>query len=47
MPKKLEEALKRRAAELGYKPKTDRYNRYVYGTLARVEAERKGSQHGE
>lgn len=35
MPKKLEEALKRRAAQLGYEPGSERYKRYVYGALAK------------
>lgn len=37
MPKKIEEALKRSALAHGYKPKTERYNRYVYGTLAKIK----------
>ena len=37
MPKRLEEALKSRAAQQGFKKGTDRYNRYVYGTIERVE----------
>ncbi len=37
MPKRLEEALKRRAVQLGMKPKTDRYNRYVYGTIEKYQ----------
>lgn len=42
MPKKLEEALKRRAAQQGFKKGTDRYDRYVYGTLSKVEKAKKG-----
>lgn len=42
MPKKIEDALKRRAKELGYKPGTDRYDRYVYGTLAKLKEKRGG-----
>lgn len=37
MPKKLEEALKRQAVQKGFKPGSDKYNRYVYGTLQRVK----------
>jgi len=38
VPKKLEEALKARARKLGFKG--ERFRRYVYGTLQKVEARR-------
>jgi hypothetical protein len=41
MPKKLEEALKRSARARGFRPGSDRYNRYVYGTLAKVKKAKK------
>lgn len=41
MPKHLEEALKRRAAQHGFERGSDRYNRYVYGTLEMIEKNRK------
>ena len=41
MPKKLEEALRRSARAKGIRPGTERYNRYVYGTMASVKKERK------
>lgn len=37
MPKKLERALKAAAKRHGYRPGTERYNRYVYGTMKKVE----------
>ena len=37
MPKKLEEALKRRASQLGYEKGSKRYQRYVYGAMQRIE----------
>ena len=43
MPKTVEEALKRRARQLGYKPGSDRYNRYVYGSLEKLASQKKGS----
>jgi hypothetical protein len=43
----LELALKRRAAQLGYEKGTDRYDRYVYGTLKKVEKARKDARNGE
>lgn len=39
MPKKLENKLKREARAKGYTGQ--RFNRYVYGTIARVEAQKK------
>lgn len=33
MPKKMEESLKKSAKKKGFKPGSDRFNRYVYGTL--------------
>lgn len=39
MPKKIEKSLMRRAAELNLKGK--RKDAYVYGTLAKVEKQRK------
>lgn len=41
MPKKIEDALKRRAVQKGFKPGSDRYDRYVYGTLAKIKESRK------
>lgn len=42
MPKRIEEALKRRANQLGYEKGTERYKRYVYGTLEKIEQMKKG-----
>ncbi len=36
-PKEMEDALKKGAQEKGFKPGGERYNRYVYGTLAKHE----------
>ena len=43
MPRKIEEALKRSARARGYEPGTDKYRRYVYGTLTRIKAGRKAN----
>lgn len=37
MPKKMEEALKRAARAKGFEPDSDRYRRYVYGTLQKIK----------
>jgi hypothetical protein len=39
MPKKVEKSLMRRAAEMGLKG--ERKDAYVYGTLAKIEKQRK------
>lgn len=41
MPAKIERALERAAEAKGFKKGSDRYNRYVHGTLARLEIERR------
>jgi hypothetical protein len=33
MPKKMHDALAREAKKKGYKPGSEAYNRYVYGTM--------------
>ncbi len=35
MPKKMHEALAKSAKKKGYKPGTERYNRYVYGAMVK------------
>ena len=42
MPKRLEEALKRSARKQGIEEGSERWNAYVYGTIAHEEAERRG-----
>ena len=37
MPKDLHDNLDKRARKKGFKPGTDEYNKYVYGTLKKVE----------
>ena len=44
MPEALERALRARAREHGLKPRTDRYNAFVYGTLAKVKARQEHHQ---
>lgn len=41
MPKKLEEALRKSATARGIKPGTPRYGAYVYGSLRKIEHEKK------
>lgn len=41
MPKKLEKALMKSAEARGIKRGSDRWKRYVYGTLSRVESAKK------
>lgn len=41
MPRRAERNLKREAKKHGYKPGSDRYNRYVYGTLGKIEKKKK------
>lgn len=41
MPLAEERALKREALKHGFKPGSDRYKRYVYGTLAIQKARKK------
>lgn len=41
MPREIEERLKRSAERKGYKPGSEKYNAYVYGTLDKIEKERK------
>jgi hypothetical protein len=42
VPKKLEEALKRRARQLGYKENSPKWKAYVYGTIQKYQAAKKG-----
>ena len=44
MPKELHDKLHKQAIEKGLVPDSEPYNRYVYGTLRKVE---KGKQHDE
>lgn len=37
MPKDIERKLKQEAKKKGFKPGSERFNRYVYGTLAKIE----------
>lgn len=46
MPRKVEEALKRAARAHGYKPGTPGFQRYVYGTLARIKKNKESKPHG-
>ena len=39
-PKKFEEALKRAAKARGFKAGSDRYNRYVYGTISKLKKQK-------
>ena len=41
MPKRMKEALKRAARKRGYKPGTERYNRFVYGTIEKWKKKHK------
>jgi hypothetical protein len=38
MPTKIDRKLKKGAHKKGLKPGTDRYNKYVYGTGSRIQA---------
>jgi len=40
----LERALKRSAAAQGLKPGTERYNKYVYGTMNKIMARKAGGK---
>lgn len=44
MPKRLEQALKRRARQLGYKENSERWRRYVYGTVEKYQQAKKEKQ---
>lgn len=44
MPKRIEDALKRSAERAGIKKGSDRYNRYVYGSLQRVKRGKKNGR---
>lgn len=41
MPVRAERNLKHAAKKQGMKPGSDRYNRYVYGTLRKIERRKK------
>lgn len=41
MPKRLHKALEKSARRKGLKPGTEHYNRYVYGTMAKIEGKEK------
>lgn len=41
MPKVIERRLRAEAKRHGFKPESTRYNRYVYGTLARLGREKR------
>ena len=45
MPKRLEKALKASAKRKGFREGSDRYNRYVYGTLQKVKKEKTSGKH--
>lgn len=41
MPKKLHDKLAREAQKKGYKPGSERYKAYVYGTMKKIEKKKK------
>lgn len=44
MPKELHDKLHKEALSKGYEEGSDEYNRYVYGTLQKIEKQQKEKQ---
>ena len=44
MPEELHQALHQAALKAGLKPGTERYNRYVYGGMKKIEERNSGSK---